>query len=140
MAERPVIITEQFVREWERVRKKVDTMRGANVTNTPESISIGPPPPSGDKQFPAPKDFFLVRVTKTSGADGTASTPCAYVYTVFATDGTTQLGTDIAVIGPRPNGLTTAPAATSYAQACYDENSVLKLWSTLELPTDDSCT
>jgi hypothetical protein len=139
VAEKQYIITEDFVREFNRIRTKLDGMSGPGVTNTPQAITVNAVQGEGDKQFPEKRDFFLVKVTKTSGADGDASNPCAYVYTVFALDGTTELGTSVAVIGPRPNGLTTAPAATSYAIACYDENGALKLWQTLEKPTDDSC-
>lgn len=132
-------LTEEFVREWNRIRDKVDSMRGPGVTNSPDSISIFTTNTEKTRPQQQKREFFLVKVTKTSGADGTSSTPCDYVYTVFALDGTTELGTSIAVIGPRPNGLTTAPAATSYGMACYDENGSLKLWSTLEKPTDDTC-
>jgi hypothetical protein len=132
-------LTDEFVHEWNRIRAKVDGIHGPGVKNDPDSISIHTTNSQTIRPQQQKREFFLVKVTKTSGADGDATNPCAYVYTVFALDGTTQLGTSIAVIGPRPNGLTTAPAATSYGMACYNESGELKLWSTLEKPTDDTC-
>jgi hypothetical protein len=129
-------------KDWKTVRrivKKLDRARGDGVENTPDSLSINAVAKGGATGLPGKKsDFFLVKVTKTNGADGTDSTPPAYVYTVYATDGTTVLGTNIPVIGPRPWGATTAPAALSDAMAVY-KAGVLKLWSTLEIPTDEVC-
>lgn len=139
MPEKLYLVSETLLKKIKRALKLVDSIGGNLVTRTADTITIGNPIQKSVVGIPPRRDFFLVKVNKVSGDDGDASNPPEYLYDVFALDGTTVLGEDIEVIGPRPNGETTAPANGSYAQACYDEEGELKLWSTLEKPTDDTC-
>lgn len=148
------IAQNELLNEWEEDKREVEWNRVIIATNLEE--------PSGSHDLPVDMPVhvfgyviekaapvihyffrrvnapFLVKVTQTGGSDGDDSNPCSYTYSVFAGDGSTSLGTSIAVIGPRPNGKTTAPSAGSDALAIYKSGD-LKLWSTLEKPTDDNC-
>lgn len=134
------VLTEDFVREWNRIRKKVDGMRGPGVRNTPTSISIFTTNSTTSRPQQQQKEYFRVKTKFTSGgADGDSSNPASYLYDVYALDGTTLIEEDVEMIGQRPNGETDPAPDDSYATATYDTDGALKLWIVLEKPTDEIC-
>ncbi len=80
--------------------------------------------------------FFPCLVAQTGGSNGTsASDSATYTYTVKSLHGD-QIGTAIAVVGPRMKGAVTA--GSSYGVAFWD-NGTLKLWSAGEVSGGTTC-
>lgn len=84
-----------------------------------------------------PRTTFPVKVTKTGGSDGTASTAATWVYTVKDLAGNT-LGTSLSPAKGRPNGKMAYAPNDSYGVAFYD-GATLKLWDVNEIPTTGGC-
>jgi hypothetical protein len=63
-------ITDTFVREWNRIRAKVDGMRGEGVYNEPASIAIRSAQDGGRGLPPAASPFRWVKVTGALGGGG----------------------------------------------------------------------
>lgn len=141
MAEQLGVFSREGIAEWERIRRKVDTLRGDGVTNTRDAISICNPvrKPTDGQRSPGIAGLFPVKVQKDGGSDGSASTAASWTYTVRDLGGNT-LGTTIAVVCPRPNGKMTYQSGSSgYGLAFYD-GGTLKLWSAGETETTGACT
>jgi hypothetical protein len=95
------VLTPEFVKEWNRIRKKVDSMRGAGVSNTPFAITIAASG-GGDSIMSSGLRLVLVRVSSaaTGGGyyngkllrpphslpDGTANLLLTHIATVPAND------------------------------------------------------
>ena len=88
---------------------------------------------------PAQDSMFPVKVQQTGGSNGTSTTPASYTYTVRTlawngTSGGETLGTGVAVVRPRADGLVTVQSGSiGYGVAFYD-GLTLKLWDAGEIP------
>ena len=139
-----IFTTDRDAREFRRIRRKLDTIRGGPgvlVTNAPEALCISVSPPNRVGGIAAQPTLFAVKITKTGGADGTSTTQATWSYTVKDLLGVT-LGTSVnlrnTANGNRPNGKTTFQSADSYGLAFYD-GATLVLWDAGEVPTVDTC-
>lgn len=93
---------------------------------------------------PSAGAMFPVKVSEAGGAQGTASAPASYTYSVTAISGATLLSgggaaSDIALARPRPNGAVTA--GSGYGVAFYDAATPpnLVLWDAGEVPATTAC-
>jgi hypothetical protein len=86
-----------------------------------------------------PPNVFPVKVGVDGGDQGTDSAPATYTYTVQSLDGT-ELGTEVEVVRPRPNGAVTCQVSSAggYGLAFYD-GATLKLWDAGEIPQTYAC-
>ena len=85
--------------------------------------------------------IFPVRVSKDGGADGTASSPASWTYTVQSLDGATTLDAGVALARPRPNGsMLTQNASPAFGLAFFDSTAALRLWDAGEVPATTACT
>lgn len=50
----PIEVTPADRREFQRIKAKVDSLRGVGVVNTHDAIVISPPPPAPPKGVPSP--------------------------------------------------------------------------------------
>jgi hypothetical protein len=83
---------------------------------------------------------FPVQVTQAGGADGTATSPASWTYTVKTVDGTVTLGTNVALNRPRPNGsMAVNSASPAFGLAFMDSTAALRLWDAGEVPNTDAC-
>jgi len=83
---------------------------------------------------------FAVQVSKDGGADGTATTPASWTYTVKTVDDSITLGTGVVLARPRPNGsMVVWGASPAFGLAFYDANGTLRLWDAGEIPATAAC-
>lgn len=98
-------------------------------TGLPTAIAAGP-----GGQAP----MFPVKVEKTGGSNGTATTAASYTYTVRSLAGDV-LGTGVSLARPRPAGAMVHQTGSSgYGLAFYD-GTTLKLWDAGEVPETGTC-
>ena len=71
----------EFVRDWNRIRRKVDGLSGAGVTNRPDTITIGGNPvarrsmPSTGEDLPTPQYQGMVYCGVAANQGGWAYLP-----------------------------------------------------------------
>jgi hypothetical protein len=88
----------------------------------------------------AAPDFFLVKVEKDGGADGTKTTAASWTYTVRAYVNGATLGTAVPLARPRPNGRRLYPTGSDGAGiAFHDADGNLKLWDAGEYRRTAGC-
>jgi hypothetical protein len=80
--------TESDRAEFNRIRRKVDGIRGAGIKNAHTDISFAPPPTQRRVAAEAPDNFYRVRCVVDGGTAGNAltGTPSNYTYTIYDDD------------------------------------------------------
>lgn len=113
-------LTDEFVKEWNRVRRKVDGLKivGMGGSNNADGITVGPPLSPKNQGGEDSRRVFPVTLSGASGSAGTNSPPAAATYTYTVTDAFTgvQIGTSISVWMARQPGHVTA---ASKGLACW---------------------
>lgn len=84
------------------------------------------------------RNLFAVKVTRTGGSAGTATTAATWTYTVATLEGAT-IATSVPLARLRPVGLIDFAPAASFGMAFYDETDTLRLWDVQEIPQTATC-
>lgn len=144
-------VDDSFAREYRRIVRKVDTIKGLGVSNTPESISINPPGQVNARRARKPNDdgvgFYPVLVKRNGGSAGTKTTDCTFTYDLYDlsdTTYTTKLNTEDPLAPECSRSrilqapMTAAPDG-SVASAYDDDDGVIHLFDLQEKISQVNC-
>jgi hypothetical protein len=122
----PLLVTPEEAHQISTVIRRVLNMRGLGVTNSPDGITINPPPPVFEVHSAPPNDLFIVKVTGNRTGGGqyagkivrAATSTLSYTGNLSASEIADDTGApDCTIINPHEQSQSTH-AITASTQIC----------------------